>query len=156
MNPLGRPTSKPKIERISDLERRYVAEVLESGFHTSAGGSMTAVLEARFAERYGVGYAVAFVNGTATMHAALVAAGVGRVDPTARIGLASSGQLHRPLEYPANVKLFGEVSLHPMRLGKEEHGKTMTIHGTHLLLRARDQPVRPGARQDVFDGPLNV
>jgi len=68
------------IERISDKERRYVDEVLTGGFRTSAGSAMSTRLEKAFAERLGVNYAISFVNGTATMHAALVAAGVGPGD----------------------------------------------------------------------------
>jgi perosamine synthetase len=63
--------------RIGDLERRYVAEVLDGGFRSSTGSVMTSALEREFAERFDCGYAISFANGTATMHAALVAAGVG-------------------------------------------------------------------------------
>jgi perosamine synthetase len=66
--------------RIGELEKRYVLEVLDSQFRTSSGGRMTARLEAKFAEVFGCRYAISFVNGTATMHAALVAAGVGPGD----------------------------------------------------------------------------
>jgi perosamine synthetase len=68
------------IDRIGELERRYVAEVLDGAFRSSAGSRMTARLEAAFAERFGARFAISFNNGTATMHAALVAAGVGPGD----------------------------------------------------------------------------
>jgi perosamine synthetase len=68
------------MERIGELERRYVLEVLDSQFRTSAGGSMTRRLEEKFAEAFDCQYAISFVNGTATMHAALAAAGVGPGD----------------------------------------------------------------------------
>ena len=67
-------------DRISDLERRYVSEVLDAGFSTSAGNLMTSVLEREFAERFDSRFAISFCNGTATMHAALAAAGVGPGD----------------------------------------------------------------------------
>jgi perosamine synthetase len=67
-------------QRISDRERRYVTEVLESQFRSSGGGVMTKRLEQEFARRFGTGYAISFINGTATMHAALAAAGVGPGD----------------------------------------------------------------------------
>lgn len=66
--------------RISDLERKYVMEVLDGGFRTSAGSRMTRRLEERFAQMFGVRYAISHVNGTATLHAALAAAGVGPGD----------------------------------------------------------------------------
>jgi perosamine synthetase len=78
------PTGDPRqhldpsaIERIGPRERAYVQEVLDSGFRTSAGGAMTARLEHAFAQLVGVDYAIAFINGTATMHAVLAAADIG-------------------------------------------------------------------------------
>jgi len=68
------------LERITDLERRYVLEVLEGQFRTSVGNSMTRRLEERFAAVFGCRYAISFINGTATMHAALAAADIGPGD----------------------------------------------------------------------------
>lgn len=67
-------------ERISLKEAAYVMEVLQSQFSTSRGANMLNRLERAFAEKFGVGYAISFVNGTATLHAALAAAGVGPGD----------------------------------------------------------------------------
>lgn len=66
--------------RITDRERAYVSEVLDSQFRTSSGGKMTRRLEEKFAEMFGVKYAISHVNGTATLHSALAAAGVGPGD----------------------------------------------------------------------------
>lgn len=68
------------MKRISDNERAYVSEVLDSQFRTSAGGVMTKRLEESFAKLFGVKYAISHTNGTATMHSALAAAGVGPGD----------------------------------------------------------------------------
>jgi perosamine synthetase len=68
------------IDRIGDLERRYVEEVLSGAFHSSVGSVMTSRLERAFAEVIGTRYAIAFINGTATMHAVLAAQGVGPGD----------------------------------------------------------------------------
>ena len=65
------------MERITSLERKYVEEVLTQEFRTSSGGIMTRRLEEQFANRFNAKFAISFANGTATMHAALVAAGVG-------------------------------------------------------------------------------
>ena len=64
------------LQRIGKKERAYVEQVLVSQFRSSAGCEMTKRLEQAFADRFGVGYAVSFINGTATLHAALVAGGV--------------------------------------------------------------------------------
>jgi perosamine synthetase len=68
------------IERISDLEKKYVSEVLNSQFSTSSGNYMTKKLEESFAKKFNSRYAISFINGTSTMHASLVAAGVGKDD----------------------------------------------------------------------------
>lgn len=66
--------------RIGEREREYVLAVLDSQFRTSAGSSFTARLEDLFARTLECKYAIAFTNGTATMHAALAAAGIGPGD----------------------------------------------------------------------------
>ena len=68
------------INRISDTERSYVNEVLDGEFATSSGSKMNTRLEEAFATRYGSKYAITFVNGTATMHTILLAAGIGEGD----------------------------------------------------------------------------
>ena len=68
------------IERIGKLERKYVGEVLDTQFRSSGGSLMTTRLERAFCERFGIKCAIAFINGTATMHAVLAAAGIGPGD----------------------------------------------------------------------------
>lgn len=66
--------------RISEKEHEYLKTVLESGFPGSANVSFTTRLEQLFAERFDSKYAISFANGTATLHAALAAVGVGPGD----------------------------------------------------------------------------
>jgi perosamine synthetase len=61
------------MHRISELERKYVNEVLNSQFRSSSGAKMMKRFEDAFKNRFSVEHAVSFVNGTATMHAALEA-----------------------------------------------------------------------------------
>lgn len=68
------------MNRIGEKEREYVLEVLDSEFRSSASGTMTKRLEEGFASLFGTEYAIAFINGTATLHAALAAAGIGPGD----------------------------------------------------------------------------
>ncbi len=68
------------IQRIGEQERAYVQQVLESQFRSSTGSLMTKPLEELFARTFDSRFAIAFINGTATMHAALAAAGVGAGD----------------------------------------------------------------------------
>ncbi|MDD2655134.1 MAG: DegT/DnrJ/EryC1/StrS family aminotransferase [Candidatus ainarchaeum sp.] len=64
------------MERISDLERKYVLEALSNGFRTSLNSVFNSRLEQKFAQAFRSKYAIGHVNGTATMHTALVALGV--------------------------------------------------------------------------------
>ena len=68
------------IERISEIEKMYVNEVLESNFATSKGSIMNTRLEEAFKNTFGSRYAITFINGTATMHAILLAKGIGKGD----------------------------------------------------------------------------
>lgn len=65
------------LQRISDREREYVEEVIAGQFRSSTGATFMGRLERAFAERYGSAFAVSMVNGTATLHASLEAAGIG-------------------------------------------------------------------------------
>ena len=66
--------------RITEREQSYVQQVLENQFRNSANAGMVRRLEEVFAAKFQSKYAVTFANGTATMHAALAAAGVGPGD----------------------------------------------------------------------------
>ena len=66
--------------RFDDLERKYVEEVLSSGFVASTSGSMNTRLEEAFAQRLGREFAITFNSGTTTLHTALWALGVGYGD----------------------------------------------------------------------------
>ena len=64
-------------KRISEKEYQYASEVLDTYFRTSSGSKMCSKLEKTFADKFGVKYAISFINGTATLHTALAAAGIG-------------------------------------------------------------------------------
>jgi len=69
-----------EIARVGPLEREYVLEVLSSQFRTSTNSQMTQRLEQKFAQVFESRFAISFINGTATMHAVLAAAGIGAGD----------------------------------------------------------------------------
>ena len=66
-------------QRIGEREKEYVLEVLKGQFRKSDSGASTR-LEQLFADVIGVRFAISFANGTATMHSALAAMGVGAGD----------------------------------------------------------------------------
>jgi perosamine synthetase len=63
--------------RISDLEKKYVLSVLDSQFKTSKGAVYMTRFEAEFRRKFESDFAISHVNGTATMHSVLEAAGIG-------------------------------------------------------------------------------
>jgi len=113
------------IERISAKERQYVEEVLSTGFRNSAGYQMTKRLENAFAEKFDSRYAVAFCNGTATLHIALEAVGVGMGDevivPPLTMSSTTFGVLH------ANATpVFADVDPDTFQISAESIEKCIT------------------------------
>ena len=63
-----------KIKRITDLEKKYLNEVIDGQFNSANTYKMVIRMEQAFAKRFGIKNAIAMVNGTATLHASLEAA----------------------------------------------------------------------------------
>lgn len=61
-------------------ELKYLERVLNSESWSATGGSWNHTLEQKFAEKFGVRYAIAMNSGTAPIHTALKAAGIGPGD----------------------------------------------------------------------------
>jgi len=66
--------------RFEGNERKYLEEVLSTGFRAGADGAFTTRLEKYFAQIYKVPYAIAFNSGTTTLHAMLLAMGCSNGD----------------------------------------------------------------------------
>lgn len=64
------------IQRIGEKERKYIMEVLEGQFSSASTYQMVTRFEKEFAEKFQTKHAVGMVNGTATLHMALEAAGI--------------------------------------------------------------------------------
>jgi len=66
--------------RFEGNERKYIEEVLSTGFRAGADGAFTTRLESYFSDTYKTSYSIAFNSGTSTLHAALLAMGCGPGD----------------------------------------------------------------------------
>ena len=66
--------------RFEGNERKYIEEVLSTGFRAGADGAFTTRLEKYFSQIYKVPYAIAFNSGTTTLHAMLLAMGCSKGD----------------------------------------------------------------------------
>jgi dTDP-4-amino-4,6-dideoxygalactose transaminase len=87
---------------VGDEEIAAVADTLRSGWLTT--GPRAAELERRFAEYTGARHAVALSSGTAAMHLALVAAGVGPDDEV----------ITTPITWPATANVVVHCGAHPV------------------------------------------
>src|SRR5437868_15224030 len=96
------------LNRVSQRELELVQQVLETQFRSSRGSLMTSQLERAFATRLGMKYAISFINGTATMHAALEACGVGPGDEVIVPPLTMSSTTFVVLQAGA-VPVFADV-----------------------------------------------
>ena len=65
------------MKRIDELEREYVLDVLDGQFKTSQGAVYMTKFENAFSDKFKSKFSISHVNGTATMHSALEASGVG-------------------------------------------------------------------------------
>ena len=120
------------MQRIGQREREYVLEVLDSQFRSSAGSNMTNRLEKEFAKRFGVKYAIAHINGTATMHSALAAAGIGPGDevivPPLTMASTSFAVLH------ANaVPVFADIDPYTFNIDPEDIRRKITPYTKAII-----------------------
>jgi perosamine synthetase len=68
------------MERLSDLEKAYVLEVLASEFRGSKATGMVGRAEVAFSKKFDMKFSMGFVNGTGTLHTALESLGIGPGD----------------------------------------------------------------------------
>lgn len=98
------------MDRVGELEKKYVLDVLSSQFKSSSGATYMRRLEEAFAEQFGTAYAISCVNGTATMHAALEAMGVGEGDEVIVPPLTMSATTFAVLQANA-TPIFADVDV---------------------------------------------
>lgn len=98
------------MNRIGEKEREYLKDVLNTQFKSSSGATYMRKLEKAFARRYQSAFAISCINGTATMHAALEAMGVGFGDEVIVTPLTMSATTFAVLQANA-TPVFADVDL---------------------------------------------
>jgi perosamine synthetase len=106
------------MERISELETKYVLEALSNGFRTSLNGVFNSRLEQTFAEIFHAKYAIGHVNGTATMHTALAALGVKPGDEVIVPALTMSSTALAVL-HNNSIPVFADVNMDTFTIDPE-------------------------------------
>lgn len=115
-----------KIEnRLFGNERKYVNEVLDSEFCGSKSVGMTARLEDLFAQKFSSRYAISFINGTATMHAALEAFGIGFGDEVIVPALTMSATTFSVLQANA-TPIFADIEPDTFQISASSIEKRIT------------------------------
>ncbi len=113
------------MKRISDLERKYVLEALDNGFKTSLNSTFTTRLEKQFSARFNSKFAISHVNGTATMHTALAALGVGPGDevivPPLTMSSTAISVLHNQ-----SIPIFADVDKNTFNIDSKSIDKNIT------------------------------
>jgi perosamine synthetase len=119
------------MKRISDLEKKYVLEALDNEFATSLNSVFCNRLEKAFSEKFKSGFSINHVNGTATMHTALVALGVKAgeevIVPPLTMSSTSLAVLHN-----GSIPVFADVDpktfmIDPASIEKQITSKTKAI-----------------------------
>ena len=119
------------LERITNLEKKYIDDVLTSQFRTSSGAKYMKMLEEEFAEKFECKHAVSFINGTATMHACLEAWGIGVGDEVIVTPLTMSSTTFAVLQANA-TPIYADVdkdtfNIDPQSIKEKITSKTKAI-----------------------------
>lgn len=140
MNFFRKNLSLPKVKnygwRFSGNERKYIEQVLSSGFRAGSDGAFTTRLESTFSKLYGVNYAIACNSGTTTLHAILLAMGCGKGDEVLTpaltplmCGLAPHYTGATPVFIDSDPKTF---LMDPEDIKRKITPKTKVIFVTHM------------------------
>jgi perosamine synthetase len=97
------------MNRITDVEKKYVIEVLQNEFNTSKNSIFNNKLESAFAKKFNSNFAIGHVNGTATLHTALAALGVSAGDEVIVPPLTMSSTALAVLQNKS-VPIFADVN----------------------------------------------
>ncbi len=122
--------------RFDGNERRYVEEVLSTGFRAGSDGAFTTRLESLFSEVYGVPFSITFNSGTSALHASLLAMGCGPGDEVltpALTPLMCGLAPHYTGATPVFVDSLPDTFLmDPSDIQKKLTDKTKVIFVTHM------------------------
>ena len=114
-----------KNRRIFGKELFYLKQVLNTEFRSSEGAKMMKKLETEFAKKFNSKYAIAFANGTSTMHTCLEAMSVGIGDEVIVPPLTMSSTSFAVLQSNA-TPVFADVDLKTFTLDPNSLKKKIT------------------------------
>ena len=113
------------MERISELEKKYVMEALDNEFKTSKNSWFNNRLEAAFAKQFNSKFAIGHCNGTATLHVALMACGVSAGDEVIVPALTMSST-SIPVVLCGAVPVFADSDIDTFQISADSIEKCIT------------------------------
>lgn len=113
------------MKRISEVEEKYVLDVLKNSFETSKNSIYNNKLEALFAQKYNVKFAIGHINGTATLHTALSACGVKEMDEVIVPPLTMSSTALSVLQNKS-IPVFADVDKRTFNIDPSDIRKKIT------------------------------
>jgi perosamine synthetase len=113
------------MKRISELEREYVSNVLNNEFNTSLNSIYNSKLEEKFAQLFNVDFAIGHVNGTATLHTALIALGIMPGDEVIVPPLTMSSTSLAVLQAGA-IPVFADVDINTFNISADSIRQKIT------------------------------
>jgi len=113
------------MKRFTELEKKYINEVLDNNFDTSKNSIFGNKLEKSFSEMFHVNFSIGHVNGTATMHTALAALGVKPGDEVIVPPLTMSSTALAVLQN-GSIPVFADVDKDTFNISAESIRKNIT------------------------------
>lgn len=113
------------MNRITELEKQYVIDALNNEFETSKNSMYNNKLESSFADRFNSKYAIGHCNGTATLHVALMACGVGPGDEVIVPALTMSST-SIPVVLCGAVPVFADSDIDTFEISADSIEKCIT------------------------------
>ena len=114
-----------KSNRIFGNELKYLKEVLETDFRTSAYGMMTDRLEKAFAKKIGVNYAIGHNSGTTPLHSMLESIGIEPGDEVIVSPLTMSAPTYAIMQ-AGGTPVYADIDPESFNISTESIEKTIT------------------------------
>jgi len=135
----GKPVRTAPFPRWPDYgeeEVQAAVEVLRSGKYARQSGSKVCIFEKAYADRFGVKHALAVSSGTAAIHVALAALGIGPGDDVINTSHCFIGTA-TPVVHAGAVPVFADIdprtyNIHPKSIEKKITPYTKAIVPVHL------------------------
>ncbi len=113
------------MNRISELEKKYVMEALNNEFSTSKNSFFNNKLETLFSQKFHSKFAIGHCNGTATLHVALMACGIKEGDEVIVPALTMSST-SIPVVLCGAIPVFADSDIETFEISAESIEKCIT------------------------------